>query len=72
MEELKNGKQIRIKYDELVHDYVEIDSGWKEELWRYDSQLDLFKCYYPISTYEKTSTQFMQKIQQKDSWMKPR
>lgn len=53
VEELKNGKQIRIKYDELVHDYVEIDSGWKEELWRYDSQLDLFKCYYPISTYEK-------------------
>lgn len=53
VEELKNGKQIRIKYDELVHDYVERDSGWKEELWRYDSQLDLFKCYYPISTYER-------------------
>lgn len=53
VEELKNGKQIRIKYDELVHDYVERDSGWKEELWCYDSQLDLFKCYYPISTYEK-------------------
>lgn len=31
VEELKNGKQIRIKYDELVHDYVESDSGWKEE-----------------------------------------
>ncbi len=53
VEELKSGKQIRIKYDELVHDWVSNDSGWKEELWRYDSRLNLFKCYYPISTYER-------------------
>ena len=50
---LRNGKNIRIKYNKLVHDYVEEDSGWKEELWCYDSELNLFKCYYPISTYEK-------------------
>ena len=50
---LRNGKNIRIKYNKLVHDYVEEDSGWKEELWCYDSKLNLFKCYYPTSTYEK-------------------
>ena len=53
VEELKNGKQIRIKYNKLVHDWIEDDSGWMEELWCYDKKLDLFKCYYPTSTYEK-------------------
>ena len=53
VDELKNGKQIRIKYNKLVHDWVENDSGWMEELWCYDNKLDLFKCYYPTSTYEK-------------------
>ena len=53
VDELKNGKQIRIKYNKFIHDYVEDDSGWKEELWCYDNKLDLFKCYYPTSTYEK-------------------
>ena len=53
VEELKNGKQIRIKYNRLIHDWVEDDSGWMEELWCYDDKLDLFKCYYPTSTYEK-------------------
>ena len=53
VDELKNGKQIRIKYNKFIHDYVEDDSGWKEELWCYDSKLDVFKCYYPTSTYEK-------------------
>lgn len=53
VEKLKNGKQIRIKYNKLVHDWVEDDSGWMEELWCYDDKLDLFKCYYPTSTYEK-------------------
>ena len=53
VEELKNWKQIRIKYNKLVHDWIEDDSGWMEELWCYDNKLDLFKCYYPTSTYEK-------------------
>ena len=53
IEELKNGKQIRVKYNRLIHDWIEDDSGWMEELWYYDSKLDLFKCYYPTSTYEK-------------------
>lgn len=53
VEKLKNGKQIRIKYNKLVHDWIEDDSGWMEELWCYDNKLDLFKCYYPTSTYEK-------------------
>ena len=53
IENLKSGKQIRIKYNKLNHDWCEDDSGWMEELWCYDSLLDLFRCYYPISTYEK-------------------
>lgn len=53
VEELKNGKQIRIKYNKLVHDWGDDNSGWMEELWCYDNKLDLFKCYYPTSTYEK-------------------
>lgn len=53
VEELKSGKQIRVKYNMLIHDWLEEDSGWMEELWCYDSKLDLFKCYYPTSTYEK-------------------
>ena len=53
VEELKNGKQIRIKYNKLIHEWVEDDSGLMEELWCYDNKLDLFKCYYPTSTYEK-------------------
>ena len=53
VEELKNGKQIRIKYNKFIHDWVEDDSGWMEELWCYDNKLDLFKCYYPTSTYKK-------------------
>lgn len=53
IEELKNGKQIRVKYNRLIHDWVKEDSGWMEELWCYDSKVDLFKCYYPTSTYEK-------------------
>ncbi len=53
VEELKSGKQIRVKYNKFIHDWVEDDSGWMEELWCYDNKLDLFKCYYPISTYEK-------------------
>ena len=53
VEELKNGKQIRIKYNKFIHDWVDDNSGWMEELWCYDNKLDLFKCYYPTSTYEK-------------------
>lgn len=53
VEELKNGKQIRIKYNSFIHDWTNNNSGWTEELWCYDSKLDLFKCYYPTSTYEK-------------------
>ena len=53
VEELKSGKQIRVKYNKFIHDWVEDDSGWMEELWCYDSKLDLFKCYYPTSTYER-------------------
>jgi hypothetical protein len=52
VEELKNGKQIRIKYSKLVHDWIDDNSGWMEELWCYDNKLDLFKCHYPTSTYD--------------------
>lgn len=53
IEELKSGKKIRIKYSKQNHDYCEEDGWWSEELWCYDNVLKLFKCYYPISTYEK-------------------
>ena len=53
VKELKNGKQIRIKYNKFIHDWVDDNSGWMEELWCYDNKLDLFTCYYPTSTYEK-------------------
>lgn len=53
IEELKNGKQIRIKYNKQNHDYCEKDGWWSEEFWIYDGTLDLFKCYYPVSSYEK-------------------
>ena len=53
IEELKNGKQIRIKYNKQNHDYCEEDGWWSEEFWVYDGTSDLFKCYYPVSSYEK-------------------
>ena len=53
IEELKNGKQIRITYNKNNHDWCEDGGWWSEELWCYDSNLDLFKCYYPVSSYEK-------------------
>ena len=46
VKELKNGKQIRIKYNKFIHDWVDDNSGWMEELWCYDNKLDLFKCYF--------------------------
>ena len=30
-----------------------LQNNYVEELWCYDNKLDLFKCYYPTSTYEK-------------------
>lgn len=51
---MKNNKQIRIKYNQKNHDYCEEDGWWSEELWLYDHQLDLFKCYYPVSSYEES------------------
>ena len=53
LQELKNGKQIRIKYNEPNYDYCDPQGWWKEELLVYDDELDQFKCYYPISSYDK-------------------
>lgn len=53
IKELKNNKKIRIKYNQKNHDYCEEDGWWSEELWSYDRAVDLFKCYYPASSYEK-------------------
>lgn len=53
IEELKNGKQIRIKYNEKNYDNCENNGWWSEELWCYDGVFDSFKCYYPMSSYEK-------------------
>ena len=53
LEELKNGKQIRIKYNKPNYDYCDPQGWWLEELWSYDSETDEFKCYYPVSSYDK-------------------
>ena len=53
LEELKNGKQIRIKYNKPNYDYCDPQGWWLEELWSYDSEIDEFKCYYPVSSYDK-------------------
>lgn len=53
LQELKNGKQIRIKYNEPNYDYCDPAGWWKEELWSYDNEIKQFKCYYPVSTYDK-------------------
>jgi len=53
IENLINGKQIRIRYNQHNHDYCEGAGWWSEELWCYDATLEIFKCYYPISSYEK-------------------
>lgn len=50
---MKNNKQIRIKYNKKNYDYCEDNGWWSEELWLYDCQLDLFKCFYPVSSYEE-------------------
>lgn len=52
LQELKNGKQIRIKHNEPNYDYCDPEGWWKEELWCYDDEINQFKCYYPVSTYD--------------------
>ena len=51
IEELKNGKQIRITYNQQNQDFW-TNGWWSEELWCYDNKLKLFKCFYPISSYQ--------------------
>lgn len=53
LEALKNGKQIRIKYNKPNYDYCDPQGWWLEELWHYDSENDKFKGYYPVSSYDK-------------------
>ena len=65
MKELKKNKQIRIKYTEKNNDGWEDPGWWSEELWRYDSELDLYKCYYPVSTYEKSYYTLHEEIEAK-------
>ena len=48
---LNNGKQIRIIYEKFNLDGTEEGSGWKEELWLYNKEINLCECYYPVSTY---------------------
>ena len=53
LNELRAGKQLRIKYNKKNYDGCD-DEGWgSEELLMYDRAIDLFKCYYPKSSYEK-------------------
>ena len=53
LNELRAGKQLRIKYNKKNYDGCDDEGWWSEELLMYDRAIDLFKCYYPTSTYEK-------------------
>lgn len=53
IQELKNGNRIRIKYKNPNYDYCDPTGWWKEELWSYDDKIGKFKCYYPVSSYDK-------------------
>lgn len=53
LHELKNGHQLRIKYDGKFYDGCDDEGWWSEELLCYDKTLEMFKCYYPKSSYEK-------------------
>lgn len=50
IKELKNGKQLRIKYNKNHYD----NSGnwWSEELICYDKNIDMFKIYFLESSYD--------------------
>ena len=58
IQELKKGNQIRIKYESPNYDYCDPQGWWLEELWSYDSETDEFKCYYPVSSYDKDFLSF--------------
>ena len=53
LNELKSGKQLRIKYDGKFSDGCADEGWWSEELFCYDRNTDMFKCYYPKSSYDK-------------------
>ena len=53
LNELRAGKQLRIKYNNKNYDGCDDEGWWSEELLMYDRAIDLFKCYYPKSSYEK-------------------
>lgn len=48
---LMNGKQIRITLKKENTDGCEHLGWWLQELWRYDLDKNIFKCFYPISSY---------------------
>lgn len=50
---IKNNKQIRVTYDGKNDDGCDDRGWWSEELWCYDKEKDMFRCYYPKSSYEK-------------------
>ena len=52
-DKLDHGCQIRVTYDKLFHDDCENHGWWSEELWCYDKKTDMYRCYYPVSSYKK-------------------
>lgn len=50
---LKQNYKIRINYNKTFHDNCEKNGWWAEELWSYDKNTDTYRCYYPVSSYEK-------------------
>ena len=52
-DKLDHGCQIRVTYDKQFHDDCENHGWWSEELWCYDKKTDMYRCYYPVSSYKK-------------------
>lgn len=61
---LKNGKQLRIKFDKPHKDSS--DNWWKEELICYDEKLNIFKCYFRESSYDENYCNYYSEDSLKD------
>lgn len=53
LRELKNGKQLRIKFNGRFYDEQKERGWWSEELYLYNKTLGMFLRYYPTSSYDK-------------------
>ena len=48
---LKQGKQLIVRYNDKCEDCL--GNWWLEELYCYDNKSKMYRCYYPVSTFDK-------------------